>query len=336
MSGLSVAVVGATGAVGRRMVRVLEERRFPIRELRLFASERSAGTKIAFSGTPIRVESLAATDLSHASFDLALLSAGAAVSRDVSPALARAGTLVVDNSSAFRLQPDVPLVIPEVNGEDARDHRGLIAVPNCSTIQMLVVLAPLHRRWRLHRVIVSTYQSVSGKGQRGIEELAAQERDPAHPARTFHRRIRGNVIPLIDAPLPDGSTKEERKMLDETRKILHEDRVGVIATCVRVPVPIGHSEAIVAEFAAEPDAGEARRLLEAAHGVRVVDDLERMLVPVAEDCVDRDEVFVGRIRRDASAPRSLALWCVADNLRKGAATNAVQIAESVLTRALAS
>lgn len=314
------------------MVRVLEERAFPLSSLRLFATERSAGIRIPFRGEQIEVETFAPERIAPDSVALALMSAGGETSRRVARAVAHRGAVVIDNSSAWRMDDDVPLVIPEINGEDVRGHHGIIAVPNCSTIGMLMALAPLHRRWRLRRIVVATYQSVSGNGQAGIADLVAQEADLAAAPRAFHRRIRHNVLPLIDTPMPDGSTREEWKMVHETQKILHDHTIGVIATCVRVPVPVGHGEAIVAEFAEEPDVAEARRLCDGFPGVRVMDDLAAGLVPIPEDVSGTDEVLVGRIRRDTSAPHSLALWCVSDNLRKGAATNAVQIAETLLAQ----
>ncbi len=312
------------------MVRVLEERAFPVSTLRLFATARSAGTRIPFRGSEVVVEEFAPEAIAPGSVAIALMSAGGDTSKRVARAVAERGAVVIDNSSAWRMDDDVPLVIPEINGDDVQAHHGIIAVPNCSTIGMLMALAPLHRAWGLRRIVVATYQSVSGKGQAGIADLQAQEADAGAAPRAFHRRIRHNVIPLIDSPMPDGSTREEWKMVHETRKILHDPAIGVVATCVRVPVPVGHGEAIVAEFEREPDPDDARRLCAAFPGVRVMDDVASSVVPLPEDAAGDDTVLVGRIRRDESAPRSLALWCVSDNLRKGAATNAVQIAETLV------
>jgi aspartate-semialdehyde dehydrogenase len=334
-AGRTFGVFGATGAVGRTMVRVLGERDLPVATLRAFASERSAGARVPFKDGEVVVEALTDEALAHTPLDYALLALPSAVSRAVAPALAARGVVVVDNSSAFRLDPHVPLVIPEVNPDDLASHANLIANPNCSTIGMLVALAPLHRRWRLRRIVVSTYQSVSGAGHKGIAELEAQESGAEHAPRAFARRIHHNVVPLVDTIQPDFFTFEERKMIAETQKMLHDATIAVMPTCVRVPVPVGHSEAIVAEFAEEPTVDEALDLLAHAPGILLVRSDATREVPVAEDCAGRDEVFVGRVRRDPSHPRALALWCVSDNLRKGAATNAVQIAECVIARAVA-
>jgi aspartate-semialdehyde dehydrogenase len=326
------AVFGATGAVGRRMVQVLSERSLPVASLRAFASARSAGTRLRFRGGEVVVEPLTEDVVSGAPFDYALLALPSSVSRAVAPRLAERGVVVIDNSSAFRLAEGVPLVIPEVNADDLASHANIIANPNCSTIGMLVAIAPLHRRWMVKRVVVATYQSVSGKGQAGIAELDAQERGAGAEARVFARRIHHNVVPLVDVLQSDYFTAEEHKMIAETRKMLHQPSLGVMPTCVRVPVPIGHSEAIVAEFAKVSSVDEAVRILSNAPGVRVAASDAVHTVPVAEDCAGQDDVIVGRIRRDPSHPNALALWCVSDNLRKGAATNAVQIAECLIAR----
>ncbi len=327
-----VAVVGATGMVGMTMREILEERRFPVSELRLLASERSRGRRLPFRGEEIEVQVL--EESSFEGIDLALFSAGAEISRRFAPHAVRAGALVVDNSSAFRMDPDVPLVVPEVNPEAAFGHRGLIANPNCSTIQMVVVLKPLHDRSPLRRVVVSTYQSVSGTGREAVDELRAQTeavlRGEEPVPQVYPHPIAFNCLPHIDVFRPNGYTKEEMKMVEETRKIMGIPDLPVSATTVRVPVFIGHSESVNAEFEDPISPEEARRILSEAPGVEVVDDPDTFRYPLAVDAAGKDHCFVGRIRADLSCPRALNLWVVADNLRKGAALNAVQIAELVL------
>jgi len=336
MTPRTVAVAGATGAVGGAMLAVLEERGFPVAALHALASSRGAGRTVRFRGREIPVVDLARFDF--AGVDLALFSAGGAVSLEHAPRAAAAGAVVIDNTSAFRMDPDVPLVVPEVNPEAAADRpRGIIANPNCSTIQLVVALAPLHRRARLERIIVSTYQSVSGAGARAMDELAASTRallagESPVPGPVFPHVIGFNCLPQIDAFLDDGYTGEERKMMRETRKILGDDDIRVSATCVRVPVMRGHAEAVNAQFASPLSPEEAREILSRAPGVELVDDPAGRRYPLQSDCAGRDPVLVGRIRRDPSHPRCLDLWVVADNLRKGAATNAVQIAEIVAGR----
>ncbi len=329
MAGYRVAILGATGLVGREFLKVLDQRRFPIRELRLLASDRSAGTRLAFAGDELPVEE--ATPASFEGVEYALFSAGTEISRELAPAAAAAGAVVVDNSAAWRMEPEVPLVVPEVNAADAFTHRGIIANPNCSTIQMVVALFPLHRVTPLRRVVVDTYQSVSGTGSAAVEELDVQTRqilagEPIAPT-VYPHQIAFNVLPHIDAFLDNGYTKEEWKMVQETRKIMHLPDLPVSATTVRVPVPIGHSEAVHAEFARPFPPDEARAVLARAPGLRVVDEPAAARYPLASDAAGRDEVFVGRIRADASHSNGLAFWVVADNVRKGAALNAVQIAE---------
>jgi len=321
----TVAVVGATGLVGRKMTQVLEERRFPVGELRPLASARSAGSTIAFNGGQVTVGELTAA--SFVGVDVALFSAGAAVSREFAPHAVRAGTLVIDNSSAFRMENDVPLVVPEVNREAIFTHRGIIANPNCSTIQMVVALKPLHDLWRIRRIVVSTYQSVTGAGKKGLTQLEDEVAGRKAGEKKFPHQIAFNVLPHVDVFVDDGSTKEEHKMVNETRKIMGDDAIGVSATCVRVPVWGGHSESVNVEFERPCDAGAARDALRAAAGVVVLDDPETSVYPMPVDAWDKDEVFVGRIRRDPTVANGLNLWVVSDNLRKGAATNAVQIAE---------
>jgi aspartate-semialdehyde dehydrogenase len=329
MAGYRVAILGATGLVGREFLKVLAQRRFPVAELRLLASDRSAGSRLSFAGEELPVE--AATPDSFRGVEYALFSAGADVSRALAPAAAAAGAVVVDNSAAWRMEPDVPLVVPEVNGADAFTHHGIIANPNCSTIQMVVALNPLHQANPLRRVVVDTYQSVSGTGGPAVDELYAQTRallagEAAEPS-VYPHQIAFNVLPHIDAFLDNGYTKEEWKMVQETRKIMHVPELPVSATTVRVPVPVGHSEAVHAELTRPMPPAEARAILERAPGVCVVDAPADAQYPLASYAAGRDEVFVGRIRADASHPNGLVLWIVSDNLRKGAALNAVQIAE---------
>jgi aspartate-semialdehyde dehydrogenase len=331
----NVAVVGATGAVGEAMLAILAERQFPVGKLHLLASERSAGGKVAYGGRQIVVEDLATFD--PAGVDIALFSAGGSVSKQYAPTFAAAGAVVIDNSSAFRYDDDVPLVVAEVNPEKVADRpRGIIANPNCSTMQMLVALAPIHRAVGIERINVCTYQSVSGAGRSGMEELGRQTAamlnfQPHEPAK-FPVQIAFNLIPHIDEFLENGFTKEEMKMVWETRKILGDESIRVNPTAVRVPVFFGHSEAVHIETARKLDVDEARALLAAAPGVEVVDDREPGGYPTpVTHAAGTDPVYVGRIREDLSHPRGLNLWIVADNIRKGAALNAVQLAELVVT-----
>ena len=330
-----VAVFGATGAVGARMVQLLEERAFPVESIKFLASERGGGQgrTIAFRGRSIPVEAVGPGAFDGV--DLVLSSTPGSVSTQWSPIAARAGAVVVDNSSAFRMDPAVPLVVPEVNPRAIIEHRGIIANPNCSTIQMVVALKPLHDAARVRRVVVSTYQSVSGAGQSGLSELEGQlkaqvEGTPTPSPSKFPHPIAGNCLPQIDVFLPDGYTKEERKMIDETRKIMGDDAIEVVPTCVRVPVAFAHSESILVETERPLSPDEARALWADAPGVAVVDDPANARYPLALDAAGRDDVFVGRIRRDPFRDNALLFWCVSDNLRKGAATNAVQIAEALV------
>ncbi|MFO0888760.1 MAG: aspartate-semialdehyde dehydrogenase [Isosphaeraceae bacterium] len=329
----NVAVVGASGAVGDRMIRLLEERDFPVTSIKFLASERSAGKTVTFRGKTYPIEPIAAE--AFRGVDIVLSSTPGSVSKQWSPVAAAAGAVVVDNSSAFRMEPDVPLVVPEVNPHDIARNRGIIANPNCSTIQMVVALKPLHDAVRIRRVVVSTYQSVSGAGMKGIVELVSQaeaavRRDPIPAPSKFAHPIIGNCIPQIDDFVPSGYTKEEMKMVHETRKIMGDPTIDVCPTCVRVPVPFSHSESILIETERPITVAQARELWEAAPGITVVDDPERKKYPLAAEAEGRDDVFVGRIRQDLSRPNALLFWCVSDNLRKGAATNAVQIAEELL------
>jgi aspartate-semialdehyde dehydrogenase len=337
---LRVGVLGATGAVGSTILEVLSERGFPADEVVPFASEGSAGKEIAFGGSTLRCRPLAAETI--AGLDLVLSSAGGEVSAEWAPRLVEAGAVVVDNTSYWRMHDEVPLVVAEVNPEALGSHCGIIANPNCSTMQMVVALAPIHRAVGIERIVVSTYQSVSGTGRRAIAELNEQAHAVLHdaappPPSVYSHPIAFNVLPQVER-FRDGDdyTTEERKMMAETRKILgvDEDELGISATCVRVPVVAGHSESINVQTREELAPTEARELLAAAPGVVVVDSPSEGLYPLASEAAGRDEVMVGRIRRDPSHARSLNLWVVADNLRKGAATNAVQLAELLVERDL--
>jgi aspartate-semialdehyde dehydrogenase len=328
-----IAVVGASGAVGERMIRLLAERDFPVASIAFLASERSAGKTIVFRGETYPIVPLTAQ--AFTGVEIVLSSTPASVSRQWSPIAAAAGAVVVDNSSAFRMEPDVPLVVPEVNPHDIIKHQGIIANPNCSTIQMVVALKPLHDAARVRRVVVSTYQSVSGAGMKGMYELESQTeaavrgQDRPAPAKFAHPII-GNCIPQIDDFLPNGYTKEEMKMVQETRKIMGDPTIDVSPTCVRVPVPFCHSESILVETERPLSPEQARELWSEAPGVTVLDDPLTRTYPLAVDAAGKDDVFVGRIRQDLYRPNVLLFWCVSDNLRKGAATNAVQIAEKLL------
>ncbi len=324
MKSYTVAVVGATGLVGRTIVKVLQERRFPIAKLVLLASERSAGTLIEFNGTAVSVSKL--EPRSFTGVEIALFSAGATVSKEYAPIAARMGAVVIDNSSAFRMEADVPLVVPEVNRNEAFRHRGIIANPNCSTIQMVVVLKPLHDAFTVKRVVVATYQSVTGAGKRGVNQLEDEIADRPLREQKFPHPIAYNVLPHIDAFGEDGYTKEEVKMMKETRKIMGAD-IKVTATTARVPVWGGHSEAVNIEFERPCAAEDVRALLQNAPSVVVQDDPLSSVYPMPINAYGKDEVFVGRIRKDDTVPSGVNLWIVADNVRKGAATNAVQIAE---------
>ena len=302
--------------------------------IRLLASDRSAGRKLSVHNREIEVEET--TPESFRGVDIALFSAGAEISRHFSPIAARDGAVVVDNSSAFRMEKDVPLVVPEVNPEDIKKHQGIIANPNCSTIQMVVALYPLHKANPIKRIVVDTYQAVSGTGAAAVEELRTQAKQvldgqSAIP-HVYPHQIAFNILPEIDVFLDNGYSKEEWKMVEETRKIMHADDIAVSATCVRVPVFVGHSEAIHVEFSRPMPLDEAQRILSQAPGVRLLDDTTISLYPQPWSAAGSDDVFVGRIRQDASHPNSLAMWVVADNLRKGAALNAIQIAEEMIKR----
>jgi aspartate-semialdehyde dehydrogenase len=332
----TVAIVGATGVVGGTVRTILEERAFPVGELRLLASERSRGARLAFKGAACTVGELSAG--AFAGVDLAFFAAGGSVSQEFVPQAVAAGAVAIDKSSAFRADPAVPLVVPEVNADHLARHQGIVATPNCSTIQMVVALKPLHDAAGVERVVVSTYQSVSGSGKRGVDDLDRQARAWAtgdDPALSFYpHRIAFNLLPHIDSFLSDGSTKEEQKMVDETVKIFADPRIRVTATCVRVPVFGAHSESLNVQTREPLGAAAARELLAAAPGVEVIDDPSHGRYPTPLDAEGKNPVYVGRIRDDDTAPNCLNFWVVADNLRKGAALNAVQIAEALVARGL--
>lgn len=329
-----VAIVGATGLVGQEFIKVLEQRNFPMASIGLFASDRSAGKKMFVAHQELEVKETVPE--SFQGIDIALFSAGAEISHRFSPIAAKAGAVVIDNSAAFRMESTVPLVVPEINPEDIKWHKGIIANPNCSTIQMVVALYPLHKVNPIKRIIVDTYQSVSGTGSSAIEELTVQAKQVLDGKTTiphvYPHQIAFNILPEIDVFLDNSYTKEEWKMVEETRKIMHAGDIAVSATCVRVPVFIGHSESVHVEFSHPISPDEARRILTQAPGVKVLDDPVISLYPQPWSVAGTDEVYVGRIRRDASHPRGLVMWVVADNVRKGAALNAVQIAEEMVKR----
>ncbi|MDR2945774.1 MAG: aspartate-semialdehyde dehydrogenase [Candidatus Adiutrix sp.] len=327
-----VGVLGASGAVGREVLNCLEDRGFPYSQVKALASARSAGTKLEFAGGEITVEEV--TPDSFKDLDLAIFSAGAAASREYAPMAAKSGCPVVDNSSCWRMDERVPLVVPEVNARVLAQHKGIIANPNCSTIQMLVALKPIYDAVGIKRIVVSTYQAVSGTGQKAIEELAEQTRQIFNcrdiVREVYPHRIAFNCLPQIDSFTDNGYTKEEMKMVNETLKIFGDDSIRISATCVRVPVFYGHSEAIWIETARHIEPGAARELMSRSPGILVVDEPENLKYPMAIDAAGRDEVFVGRVRADISTDNGLTMWVVSDNLRKGAATNAVEIAELLI------
>ncbi|MFB0527530.1 MAG: aspartate-semialdehyde dehydrogenase [bacterium] len=346
MKRYNVAVVGATGLVGREMVRMLEKRNFPVANLRLLASERSRGKTLKFKGKEIIIEQLAPSSFKVSSpqekpslssrLDIALFSAGASISREYAPLATQEGIFVIDNSSAWRMDPEVPLVVPEINSHTLSKDKKIIANPNCSTIQMVVVLAPLHRKARIKRIVVSTYQAVSGAGQKAVVELEEQVSAIASGKKVkpivFPHQIAYNCIPQIDVFLEDGYTKEEMKMVNETKKIMEDESLAITATCVRVPVFRGHSESVNIETERKITPREAREILKKTEGIVVVDDISKLKYPLATKAADSDETFVGRIREDHSIPNGLNMWIVSDNLLKGAALNAVQIGEELIER----
>ncbi|WP_075809096.1 aspartate-semialdehyde dehydrogenase [Clostridium perfringens] len=320
----NVAIVGATGNVGRKFLEILEERNFPVKELYLFASKRSAGKTLKFKSEDVLVEELCEANIENKKIDFALFSAGGSVSLEFAPIFAKHGAVVIDNSSAWRMDKEVPLVVPEVNPEDVKWHKGIIANPNCSTIQAMVALKPLYDKYGIKRIVYSTYQAVSGAGIQGILDL--QE----GTTKKFPYPILGNVIPHIDVFLDNGYTKEEIKMIEETKKILHDDNLRITATTVRVPVLNAHSESINVELNSEFQLENVIDLFNSSKGIIVHDDVENLKYPTPLELSGKDDVFVGRIRRDFSLDNGLNLWVVADNIRKGAALNAIQIAEILI------
>ncbi|QGU94956.1 aspartate-semialdehyde dehydrogenase [Clostridium bovifaecis] len=324
----NVAVVGATGMVGNKFIEVLAERNFPVNNLYLFASKRSAGKTLKFMDKDFLVEELKEENIKDKKIDFALFSAGGSVSLEYAPIFARYGAVVIDNSSAWRMDPEVPLVVPEVNPEDIKLHKGIIANPNCSTIQAVVALKPLYEKYGIKRIVYSTYQAVSGAGVGGFTDL--KEGYNGNPPKKFPYAIAGNVLPHIDAFLDNGYTKEEMKMIEETRKILHNNELKITATTVRVPVFYGHSESINVELERPFEIEDIFSLYENAEGVTLKDDVKNLQYPLPIDAEGHDEVYVGRIRRDFSLENGLNLWVVADNIRKGAASNAIQIAEQMI------
>ncbi len=328
---MKVAVVGATGLVGTKMLEVLAERNFPVSELIPVASEKSVGKKVKFKDKEYTIVS--ATDAIAAKPAVALFSAGGGTSLEWAPKFAEAGITVIDNSSAWRMDPTKKLVVPELNADALGAGDKIIANPNCSTIQMVVALNPLYKKYGIRRIVVSTYQSVTGTGVKAVNQLM-NERKGVSGEMAYKYPIDLNVIPQIDVFLPNGYTKEEMKMVNETRKIMRDDNIRVTATTVRIPVMGGHSESVNVEFDRDFDLAEVKKLLENAPGIIVTDEPENALYPMPKDAHNRDEVFVGRLRRDESQPNTLNMWVVSDNLRKGAATNAVQIAEYLVAQKL--
>lgn len=328
MNNLNIAVVGATGLVGRTMIEVLEERKFPLNNLYLLASERSSGQKIKFNDSLLEVETL--TENSFENIDIALFSAGGSVSKHYAPIAAKSGCIVVDNSSAWRLDSDVPLVVPEVNANTLQNHKGIIANPNCSTIQLVVALKPLEDKYGIKRFVCSTYQSISGAGQKGVDKLNNEIKNINSEDK---HKIAYNTLfhPLSES---NGFTVEENKMWNETRKILNKPDMNIAITCVRLPILGGHAESINVELNKDFQINDVYELFKSSKGIIIMDDMENEIYPTPEIVKDKDEVFIGRIHRDHSVDNGLYLWAVADNLRKGAATNAVQIAEEIVQREL--
>ena len=336
MDSCRIAVIGATGAVGQVFLRILEERRFPASSIRLCASQRSIGKKLTVNGRELVVEE--ATPELLGEVDIAFISANRTVSRELAPVAVERGALVIDDSSAFRMELDVPLVVPEVNAEDLEHHRGIVSIPNCSTTPLVMVLKPLHDVNPVRRVVVDTYQSVSGTGAPAMEELRTQSAQvlegKAVEARVYPHQIAFNALPHVEHFLDSGYTNEEMKMVEETRKILHAPEIAVSPTCVRVPVMVSHSEAVHMEFTDPISPAEVRKILSESPGIEVLDEPGSNVYPMPTEAAGKDDVFVGRIRQDISHPKGIAMWIVCDNLRKGAALNALQIAEEVLIKEL--
>jgi aspartate-semialdehyde dehydrogenase len=329
---MKIAVVGATGLVGTVMLKVLEERNFPLTELIPVASEKSVGKEITFKGKQFKVVNMETAIAMKP--DIALFSAGGSTSLKYAPLFAEAGTTVIDNSSAWRMDPSKKLIVPEVNAYELSIDDKIIANPNCSTIQMVVALKPLHDKYRIKRVVVSTYQSVTGTGVKAVEQMMNERQGITDGPMAYPYQIDLNVIPQIDVFETNGYTKEEMKMIKETRKIMGDESIRVTATTVRIPVMGGHSESVNIEFENDFDVADVKSLMEKTQGIILVDDIDNLKYPMPKDAHEKDEVFVGRIRRDESMPNTLNMWIVADNLRKGAATNAVQIAEFLLQKEL--
>ncbi len=325
MKKYNVAIVGIRGAVGQEMLKILKERNFPYDQLKLISTSIDQSTIDEHGDTIEKIHENSFKDI-----DIGLFSPGASVSKVWAPIAAKDGCIVIDNTSQFRMDPEVPLIVPEVNPEHIKDHKGIIANPNCSTIQMVVALKPLHDYAKIKRIVVSTYQSVSGAGTEGITELIAQSTDDSLKPKKFQHRIAFNMIPHIDAPQDNLYTKEEIKMVNETRKIFNDDSIGVTATCVRVPVIRAHSESINIETQRKITRDKALELLSKAPGVTVIDDITKNEYPLPLNAAGKDDIFVGRIREDESIANGLNLWVVSDNLRKGAALNAIQIAEELI------
>ncbi len=333
---LHLAVAGCTGAVGREMLRILEERDFPLSRLKLLASSKSAGTTLSFKGEEVTVEEL--SEDSFRDVQLALFSAGGGTSMEFAPIAAKSGCVVVDNSSAWRMDPEVPLVVPEVNPEALQQHQNIIANPNCSTIQMVMALKPLHDAARIQRIVVSTYQAVSGSGQKAVDELQSQVRSLFNmqepEVQVYPHQIAFNCLPHIDSFQDNDYTGEEMKMINETKKIMGQEDLRITATTVRVPVFYGHSEAVNIQTERKLSAVEARAILSQSPGIRVLDNPRENIYPMPIHAAGQDETFVGRIREDLSLDNALEMWVVADNIRKGAALNTIQIAETLLERGL--
>lgn len=325
-----VAIVGATGLVGRKVIEVLEKRNFPVGKLRLLATDKSLGVQLDFKGKTHPVEKL--TPDSFKGYEFAFFCAGGTVSKEYAHTAVASGALVIDNSSVFRMEENVPLVVPEVNPKQVLKHKGIIANPNCSTIQMVVALKPLHDRWKIKRIVVSTYQSVTGAGQQGVNQLEDEINNLPVRYQKFPHPIAYNCLPHIDIFYDHGYTREECKMVNETKKIMEDPTIKVCATCVRVPTIGGHSESVNVEFEKQFDVNEVKEVLKSAPGVVLQDNPQQNIYPMPIWARDRDEVFVGRIRRDETIKNGLNMWIVSDNLRKGAATNAVQIAEEYIVR----
>ncbi len=331
---MNIAVVGATGLVGQEMLKVLEERNIEFDELYLVASAKSVGQKIKFKGKEYTIKSMEET--CELAPDIAIFSAGGNTSLEWAPKFAEKGTVVIDNSSAWRMDATKKLIVPEINGKELTENDLIIANPNCSTIQMVLALAPLHDKYKIKRIVVSTYQSVTGTGKDAVQQMMEERAGKKDGIKVYPHKIDMNALPHIDSFLDNGYTKEEMKMVNETRKILGDQTIGVTSTTVRIPTIGGHSEAVNVEFEKEFDLKDVREILENTAGVIVQDDVKNNVYPMPINSHGRDEVFVGRLRRDESQPKTLNMWIVSDNLRKGAATNAVQIAEFLMERSLVS